>query len=129
MKSYCFHILIARLVFQALYVCRREWVNFWLNCQFSRIKNVHIYIIIRCHFNSWNCCFHAERVRVKIANKGKNCKSFLGLRPTSSYFLDKLFKLYLFAFALPCLDSAQYSIIFPQSLITEDFLPLELALY
>ena len=55
LKSPWFYILLdCEIVFQAQYDCRRKrGTNLWLNCQFSRKRNVHIFITILCHFK---CC-------------------------------------------------------------------------
>ena len=54
-----------RILFQAQFVCRRErGPNFWLNCYFSRKRNVYIYITTLCQFKWWKYCF---QMRGKIS--------------------------------------------------------------
>ena len=52
-----------RMVFQALYVCRKEsGTQCMIKLSVSKKKNVHFYIIILCPFKCWKYCFLGLRL-------------------------------------------------------------------
>ena len=72
--------------------------NLWQNCQISRKRNAHIYIIILCQIKCWNYSYQAD-MRVKLQNLSSIATPFGPPPPSCIWKKPKLF-----TNASPCSD-------------------------
>ena len=90
----------------------KGWPTLWLNCQFWRKKNFHIYIKILFEFKFWKYWFQGQ-MRRKLANFSWRCNS----PQTPKMYLQQI---KVVRNSWICWDVSQYAI-FSQALINADF--------